>query len=300
EAKDAETIYDVPLLMKSEKLDQRALYMLDIYNDKDANLDKWKDFLGKLKNPTETVTIGLIGKYVELQDAYKSISESFIHGSTANECKVNVEWIHSESLTPENVAEKLKNLHGLLVAPGFGERGIEGKVAAVQYARENNLPFFGICLGMQMAVIEYARNVVGLEGAHSTEMNPNTKYPVIDLMNAQKEVTDKGGTMRVGAYACDLQDKSLAKKIYKKSTISERHRHRWELNNKYLEQLTSKGLIASGINPETNLVEIIELKDHPFFIGVQFHPELKSTVMNPHPIFVSFIKAAIDYKNAVV
>lgn len=300
EAKDAETIYDVPLLMKSEKLDQRALYMLDIYNDKDANLDKWKDFLGKLKNPTETVTIGLIGKYVELQDAYKSISESFIHGSTANECKVNVEWIHSESLTPENVAEKLKNLHGLLVAPGFGERGIEGKVAAVQYARENKLPFFGICLGMQMAVIEYARNVVGLEGAHSTEMNPNTKYPVIDLMNAQKEVTDKGGTMRVGAYACDLQDKSLAKKIYKKSTISERHRHRWELNNKYLEQLTSKGLIASGINPETNLVEIIELKDHPFFIGVQFHPELKSTVMNPHPIFVSFIKAAIDYKNAVV
>lgn len=300
EAKDAETIYDVPLLMKSEKLDQRALYMLDIYNDKDANLDKWKDFLGKLKNPTESVTIGLIGKYVELQDAYKSISESFIHGSTANECKVNVEWIHSESLTPENVADKLKNLHGLLVAPGFGERGIEGKIAAVNYARENKLPFFGICLGMQMAVIEYARNVVGLEGAHSTEMNPDTKYPVIDLMNTQKDVTDKGGTMRVGAYACDLQDKSLAKKIYKKSTISERHRHRWELNNKYLEQLTSKGLIASGINPETNLVEIIELKDHPFFIGVQFHPELKSTVMNPHPIFVSFIKAAIDYKNAVV
>jgi CTP synthase len=197
EAKDAETIYDVPLLMKSEKLDQRALYMLDIYNDKDANLDKWKEFLGRLKNPTEQVTIGLIGKYVELQDAYKSISESFIHGSTANECKVNVEWIHSESLTVNNVEDKLKNLHGLLVAPGFGERGIEGKIEAVKYAREHKLPYFGICLGMQMAVIEYARNVIGLEGAHSTEMNPETKHPVIDLMNSQKGVTDKGGTMRL-------------------------------------------------------------------------------------------------------
>lgn len=300
EAKDAESIYDVPLLMKSEKLDQRALYMLDIYNDKDANLDKWKEFLGRLKNPSEQVTIGLIGKYVELQDAYKSIVESFIHGSTANECKVHVEWIHSESLTPDNVSEKLRNLHGLLVAPGFGERGIEGKVEAVRYARENKLPFFGICLGMQMAVIEYARNVVGWADAHSTEMNPTTSHPVIDLMSSQKDVQDKGGTMRVGAYSCELKDKTLAKKIYKKSTISERHRHRWELNNAYLEELTSHGLIASGINPETNLVEIIELKDHPFFIGVQFHPELKSTVMNPHPIFVSFVKAAIEYKNAVV
>ncbi len=300
EAKDAESIYDVPLLMKSEKLDQRVLYMLDIYNDKDANLDKWKEFLGKLKNPSEQVTIGLIGKYVELQDAYKSISEAFIHGSTANECKVTVEWIHSESLTPENVAEKLQNLHGLLVAPGFGERGIEGKIEAVRYARENKLPFFGICLGMQMAVIEYARNVVGLTEAHSTEMNPDTKHPVIDLMNSQKDIQDKGGTMRVGAYSCDLKEKSLAKKIYKKSSISERHRHRWELNNNYLEQLTANGLVASGVNPDTNLVEIVELKNHPFFIGVQFHPELKSTVMNPHPLFVSFIKAAMDYKNAGV
>lgn len=300
EAKDAESIYDVPLLMKSEKLDQRALYMLDIYNDKDANLDKWKEFLGKLKNPSEQVTIGLIGKYVELQDAYKSISEAFIHGSTANECKVTVEWIHSESLTPENITEKLQNLHGLLVAPGFGERGIEGKIEAVRYARENKLPFFGICLGMQMAVIEYARNVVGLAEAHSTEMNPDTKHPVIDLMNSQKDIQDKGGTMRVGAYTCELKDKSLAKKIYKKSTISERHRHRWELNNNYLEQLTTNELVASGVNPDTNLVEIVELKNHPFFIGVQFHPELKSTVMNPHPLFVSFIKAAMEYKNAQV
>lgn len=298
EAMDASTIYDVPLLMKAEKLDQRVLYMLDIYNDKEAKLDKWKEFLGRLKNPSEQVTIGLIGKYVELKDAYKSIVESFIHGATVNECKVNIEWIHSESLTLNNVAEKLKNLHGLLVAPGFGERGIEGKVDAVRYARESNLPFFGICLGMQMAVIEYARNVVGLADAHSTEMNPETTHPVIDLMNNQKDVQDKGGTMRLGAYNCELTDKSLAKKIYRKSTISERHRHRWELNNAYLEQLTSKGLIASGINPETNLVEIIELKDHPFFIGVQFHPELKSTVMNPHPLFVSFVKAAIEYKNA--
>jgi CTP synthase len=272
EAKDAETIYDVPLLMKSEKLDQRALYMLDIYNDKDANLDKWKEFLGRLKNPTEQVTIGLIGKYVELQDAYKSISESFIHGSTANECKVNVEWIHSESLTVDNVEDKLKNLHGLLVAPGFGERGIEGKIKAVKYAREHKLPFFGICLGMQMAVIEYARNVIGLEGAHSTEMNPETKHPVIDLMNSQKGVTDKGGTMRVGAYDCELKDKSLAKKIYKKSTISERHRHRWEFNNKYLDKFIDSGLIPSGVNPETNLVEIIELKDHPVF---SFTPNLR-------------------------
>jgi CTP synthase len=300
EAKDAKTIYDVPLLMKAEKLDQRVLYMLDIYNDKDANLDKWKEFLGKLKNPTEQVTIGLIGKYVELQDAYKSISESFIHGSTANECKVNLKWIHSESLTVNNIEEKLKNLHGLLVAPGFGERGIEGKIEAVKYAREHKLPFFGICLGMQMAVIEYARNVVGLTDAHSTEMNPDTPHPVIDLMNSQKDITDKGGTMRVGAYDCELKEKTLVKKVYKKSTISERHRHRWEFNNKYLDKFIENGLIPSGINPETNLVEIIELKDHPFFIGVQFHPELKSTVMNPHPLFVSFIKAAIEYKNAVV
>ncbi len=295
EAMDAQTIYDVPLLMKKEKLDQRALYMLNIYNDKDSDMEKWKDFLGRLKNPTETVNIGLIGKYVELKDAYKSIVESFIHAGAENECKVNIEWIHSESLTVENVSEKMQNLDGVLVAPGFGERGIAGKIEAVRYVRENKIPFFGICLGMQMAVIEYARHVVGLEGAHSTEMEKTTEFPVIDLMQDQQNVENKGGTMRLGAYNCKLSEKTLAKKIYGKGKISERHRHRWEFNNTFKKQFEEKGMVFSGINPENGLVEIVELPTHPFFIGVQFHPELKSTVMQPHPIFVHFVKAAIDY-----
>lgn len=294
EAMDAETIYDVPLLMQKEKLDQRVLYTLDIYNDKDADMDAWKKFLGKLKNPIEQVTIGLIGKYVELKDAYKSIVESFIHAGAANECKVIIEWIHSESLTPENIAEKFSGLDGVLVAPGFGERGIEGKIAAVRYVRENNIPFFGICLGMQMACIEFARNVIGMPEAHSTEMAPETLFPVIDLMEEQKNVTDKGGTMRLGAYACKLKDKTLAKKIYGKTNIKERHRHRWEFNNKYLKEYEAAGMVISGVNPDSGLVEIVELPNHPYFIGVQFHPELKSTVMNPHPLFVNFVKAAIQ------
>ncbi|NBA84738.1 CTP synthase [Emticicia sp. CRIBPO] len=298
EAMDAQTIYEVPLLMKKEKLDQRALYMLDIYNDKDADMEKWENFLSKQKNPNKTVTIGLIGKYVELKDAYKSIVESFVHAGAENECKVNIEWIHSESLTVENVAERMKDLDGVLVAPGFGERGIAGKIDAVRYVRENKIPFFGICLGMQMAVIEYARNVLGWENAHSTEMVKDTEYPVIDLMQDQLNVENKGGTMRLGAYNCKLADKSLAKKIYGKSKISERHRHRWEFNNKYKKDFEDKGLTFSGINPENGLVEIIELHNHPFFIGVQFHPELKSTVMQPHPIFVNFVKAAVDYSAA--
>jgi len=294
EAMDAETIYDVPLLMQKEKLDQRVLYTLDIYNDKDADMDAWKKFLGRLKNPIEQVTIGLIGKYVELKDAYKSIAESFIHAGAANECKVSIEWIHSESLTPDNIAEKFSGLDGVLVAPGFGERGIEGKIAAVRYVRENNIPFFGICLGMQMACIEFARNVIGMPEAHSTEMAPETQFPVIDLMEEQKNVTDKGGTMRLGAYACKLKDKTLAKKIYGKTNIKERHRHRWEFNNKYLKEYEAAGMVISGINPDSGLVEIVELPNHPYFIGVQFHPELKSTVMNPHPLFVNFVKAAIQ------
>jgi CTP synthase len=298
EAMDAQTIYEVPLLMKKEKLDQRALYMLDIYNDKDADMEKWENFLSKQKNPTKTVTIGLIGKYVELKDAYKSIVESFVHAGAENECKVNIDWIHSESLTVENVAERMKDLDGVLVAPGFGERGIAGKIDAVRYVRENKIPFFGICLGMQMAVIEYARNVLGWENAHSTEMVKDTEYPVIDLMQDQLNVENKGGTMRLGAYNCKLADKSLAKKIYGKSKISERHRHRWEFNNKYKKDFEDKGLTFSGINPENGLVEIIELHNHPFFIGVQFHPELKSTVMQPHPIFVNFVKAAVDHAAA--
>ena len=295
EAIDAETIYDVPLLMKKEKLDQRVLFMLNTYNDQDADMESWKDFLGKLKNPTEQVTIGLVGKYVELKDAYKSIAESFLHAGAANECRVKLKWIHSEMLTPETAIEKLQDLDGVLVAPGFGERGTEGKIAAVRYVRENKIPFFGICLGMQMAVIEYARNVLGWAEAHSTEMKKDTPYPVIDLMEDQVNITNKGGTMRLGAYDCKIKDKTLARKIYGKAMIKERHRHRWEFNSKFQKDFEQAGLIMSGINPQKNLVEIVEIENHPFYVGVQFHPELKSTVMQPHPLFVHFVKAAIEF-----
>ena len=295
EALDAKTIYEVPLLMRKEKLDQRVLYMLDIYNDKDSEMKKWEEFLFKLKNPEHSVKIGLIGKYVELKDAYKSIIESFIHAGAENKCKVEIVWIHSESLTKENVKERLENLHGVLVAPGFGERGIEGKIDAVRYVRENNIPFFGICLGMQMAVIEYARNVMGWSSAHSTEMEKDTEYPVIDLMKDQQNVENKGGTMRLGAYNCKLAEKSMSKRIYGKTKISERHRHRWEFNNKYRKDFENKGLLIGGTNPENDLVEIIEIPKNKFFIGVQFHPELKSTVMQPHPLFIAFVKAALEY-----
>jgi CTP synthase len=298
ESIDAETIYAVPLMMLKERLDQRALYMLDIYNDKDVDLDSWKQFLSKLQNPVDAVKIGLVGKYVELHDAYKSIIESFIHAGATNECKVNIEWIHSESLTKENIAEKLSSLDGVLVAPGFGERGIEGKIAAIQYVRENGIPFFGICLGMQMSVIEFARNVLNLKGAHSFEMDPTTEHPVIHLMEDQKDISNKGGTMRLGAYPCKLKKDSNAFKIYGKMNISERHRHRYEFNNKYLKEFEAKGMLATGINPENNLVEIVEIPTHPFYVGVQFHPELKSTVMNPHPLFVNFVKAALTYSHS--
>lgn len=297
EAMDAETIYDVPLLMRKEKLDQRALYKLDIYNDKDADLEQWKNFLGKLKNPTEQITIGLVGKYVELKDSYKSIAEGLIHAGAVNETKVNVVWLSSENLVEGDYQKKLENLDGILVAPGFGERGIEGKINAVKYARENKIPFFGICLGMQCAVIEYARNVIGLENAHSSEMNKETPYPVIDLMEEQKLVTNKGGTMRLGAYACKLEKGSLAHHVYGKLNIQERHRHRFEFNNAYLEQFKNAGMLPTGINTDSGLVEVVELKDHPFFIGVQFHPEYKSNVANPAPLFVHFVKAAL--KNAI-
>ncbi|RYC69533.1 MULTISPECIES: CTP synthase [Spirosoma] len=296
EAIDAETIYDVPLLMQKERLDQRALYMLDLYNDKDADLDAWKSFLGRLKNPGDEVRIGLVGKYIELKDAYKSIAESFIHAGAQNECKVKLEWIQSETLVDEHhCADALRELDAVLVAPGFGERGIEGKINAVRYVRENGIPFLGICLGMQMAVIEYARNVMGLEDAHSTEMEPHTATPVISMMAEQKEITDKGGTMRLGAYTCKLKRDSLAHQIYGKTQISERHRHRYEFNNDYLDQFERAGLRPTGINPDTGLVEIVELASHPWFVGVQFHPELKSTVMNPHPLFVHFVRAALTY-----
>ncbi len=295
EAADAPTIYEVPLAMMREKLDLICLKKLNITNFGEPELGKWKEFLDKLKYPKSKVNIGLIGKYIELQDAYKSILEAFVHAGAMNECKVHITNVHSEFITEENVSEKLSGLDGLLVAPGFGHRGVEGKITAVKYARENKLPFFGICLGMQMAVIEFARNVLGLKDAHSTEMNPNSPHPVIDLMEEQKQITAKGGTMRLGSYPCHIKEGTLAHRIYGATDIEERHRHRWEFNNHFLSDFESAGMIASGTNPESNLVEIIEIPGHPFFIGVQYHPELKSTVENPQPVFVNFIKAAKDY-----
>ncbi|MDX1938259.1 MAG: CTP synthase [Flavihumibacter sp.] len=292
EAADAPTIYEVPLAMMREKLDLICLRKMNITNYKEPELSKWKEFLDKLKYPKSKVTIGLIGKYIELQDAYKSILEAFVHAGAMNECKVQVINVHSEFITEDNVGEKLGNLDGLLVAPGFGHRGIEGKILAVKYAREKGLPFFGICLGMQMAVIEFARNVLGIKDAHSTEMDPHTANPVIDLMEAQKKITAKGGTMRLGAYPCQITEGSLAHTIYGSTLISERHRHRWEFNNDYLARYEAAGMMASGKNPESGLVEIVELSNHPFFVGVQYHPELKSTVEAPQPVFVHFVKAA--------
>ncbi len=295
EATDQSTIYEVPLAMLREKLDVIALKKMNISGYADPELSKWHAFLDKLKYPKTVVRIGLIGKYLELQDAYKSILEAFVHAGAVNECQVQILNVHSEYITPGNVAEKLDGLDGLLVAPGFGLRGIEGKITAVKYARESGLPFFGICLGMQMAAIEFARNVLGIAAANSTEMDENTSEPVIDLMEEQKMVTEKGGTMRLGAYQCAIQPGSLAHQIYGSEMISERHRHRWEFNNKYLEAFENAGMIASGKNPDSGLVEIIELPSHPFFLGAQYHPELKSTVENPQPIFVHFVKAAMDY-----
>ncbi|WP_264509265.1 CTP synthase [Flavobacterium sp. N1719] len=293
---DAKTIYEVPNLMLEEGLDVVALKKLDLPEKSAPDLKQWNEFLSRHKNPKQTINIGLVGKYVELQDSYKSILEAFIHAGAANETKVNVVSIHSEYIDASNVAEKLNGIDGILVAPGFGERGIEGKIETVRYARENNLPFFGICLGMQMAVIEYARNVLHLEHANSTEMNVDTPHPVIDLMESQKTVTEKGGTMRLGAWKCDLKPGTLAHKIYGKDQIAERHRHRYEYNNTYAEALQNAGLVSSGINPDTGLVEIVELENHPFFIGVQYHPEYKSTVANPQPIFVSFVAAIVKNK----
>ncbi|WP_340156957.1 CTP synthase [uncultured Maribacter sp.] len=296
---DASTIYDVPLLMQEEGLDTVTLQKLALPNTVEPDLTRWNEFLVRHKNPKNEVTIGLVGKYVELQDSYKSILEAFIHAGASNEVKVNVKSVHSEYITEDNYKNKLKGLDAILVAPGFGERGIEGKVKAVEFARVMQIPFLGICLGMQMAVIEYARNVLKLADANSTEMDENTPDPVISIMEEQKTVTDKGGTMRLGAWNCDLKDGSLVKKMYEgASQISERHRHRYEFNNAYLEQLENAGLLATGFNKETNLVEIVELKDHPWFIGVQYHPEYKSTVANPHPLFVGLVKAALDHKKA--
>jgi len=296
EAIDASTIYDVPLLMLKEKLDLRVLKKLKLKTSQKPELTAWKEFLGRLKNPSHDIKLGLIGKYNELPDAYKSIYESFVHSGAANECHVNVVPIHSERLESDELGPYLDSLDGILVAPGFGERGIEGKIRAIQYVRENKIPFFGICLGMQCAVVEYARNVVGLKGAASTEVNDKTSHPVIDLMEDQKSIKTMGGTMRLGSYKCRIEKSSMAHKAYGRQEIQERHRHRFEFNNKYLKKFTDAGMITSGINPDTGLVEIVELKDHPFFVGVQFHPELKSTVERPHPLFVAFVKAMLKNK----
>ncbi|WP_055445241.1 CTP synthase [Lacinutrix himadriensis] len=294
---DASTIYDVPNLMLEQGLDKVVLKKLALESHT-PDLTQWNKFLQRHKNPKTEVTIGLIGKYVELQDSYKSILEAFIHAGAENEVKVNIESIHSEYLNADNIKMKLSHLDGVLVAPGFGERGIDGKIAAVRYVRENNIPFFGICLGMQMAVIEFARNVLNIEGANSFEMDPETKNPVISLMEEQKNITDKGGTMRLGAWSCDLKKDSIVAKVYKTEAIKERHRHRYEFNSDYKEQIEAAGMLATGLNPETGLVEIVEIPSHPWFVGVQYHPEYKSTVSNPHPLFVAFVKAALKHKKS--
>jgi CTP synthase len=299
EAMDADSIYHVPVLMQKERLDEVVLTKLGMPMGTTPDLTTWTQFLSKLKNPVRRIKIGLVGKYVELQDSYKSIIEGFIHAGTLLDCKVDLELIHSEKITDENAAEMLGHLAGVVVAPGFGSRGIEGKISTIKFARENKMPFFGICLGMQCAVIEFARNVLGWHDAHSLEMDPHTSHPVITLMVDQKAVTEKGGTMRLGAYPCTLQENSLALAVYRRKEISERHRHRFEFNNDYLDDFESHGMMATGINPDKGLVEIVELKDHPYFIGVQFHPEYKSTVANPHPLFVGLVQAAIGIKELV-
>jgi len=297
ESIDASTIYEVPILMQNEKLDDVVLKKLNLNNIKSSKLDNWNAFVKKIKNPSNEVSIGLIGKYVELQDSYKSILESFVHAGAANDVKVNVIPIHSEEINIKSSDQIFKNLNGILVAPGFGERGVEGKIEAIRIAREKNIPFLGICLGMQMAVIEFARNVLGFNKANSTEMDINCKYPVISMMESQKNIKKKGGTMRLGSWKCVVENNSLAHKIYSTNEINERHRHRYELNFEFMKELSQNGMVFSGKNPDTGLVEIIELSDHPWFFGVQFHPEYRSTVEEPHPVFLSFVKASLSHKN---
>lgn len=297
ESRDAETIYDVPLLLKKEQLDVVALEKLNLPFGTEPKLTEWKNFLHKLKNPTEEIKIGLVGKYVELKDAYKSINEALIHAGAYHECKVHIVDIHSEDLNDENVERVLSEVQGILVAPGFGQRGVEGKIKAVQFARENQIPFLGICLGMQMATIEFARNVLGLKEANSTEFDKQTPFPVIDMMESQKSVTQLGGTMRLGAFPCKILKPSKAFDLYQTDLISERHRHRYEFNSEFKELFEKEGIIFSGINPESQLVEILEYPQHPFFVGVQFHPEYKSTVENPHPLFMGFVKAVMEFNH---
>ncbi len=295
ESVDVSTIYEVPLLLQKEKLDEITIRKLKLENTKIPDLGPWTEVVDRLKNPKCSIKIGLVGKYVELADSYKSIIESLSHAGVTYRCKVDITCIHSEEITEENVDELLREQHGIIVAPGFGDRGIDGKIFAARYARENSIPFLGICLGMQCAVIEFARNVLGYEDAHSTEMNGETKHPVIDLMEEQKEITEKGGTMRLGAWDCIIKEGTKVHKTYNETFIRERHRHRYEFNNSFLKAFEDAGFIASGINPENNLVEIMELNGHPWYVGVQFHPEYSSTVMKPHPLFIQFVKSALDH-----
>lgn len=294
ESIDANTIYEVPILMQEEELDKVVLQKLGLPSKGTPELTEWRSFLERLENPKKEVTIGLVGKYIELKDSYKSIVEALVHSGSHNECKVNLSWIHSESLTTDILKDKMDGLDGILVAPGFGSRGIKGKLMAVQYARENNIPFLGICLGMQCAVIEYARNVIGWKDAHTTEISEDCSYPVIDIMENQKNITDMGGTMRLGAYKCKLLPGSNISEAYNEETIYERHRHRFEFNNKYLEEFEKAGMIATGKNPETGLVEVVEIPEHKWFVGAQYHPEYKSTVERPHPLFIAFVKACMQ------
>ncbi len=296
ESIDTNSIYKVPLLMREERLDRVVLKKTGGSTRQAPSLKKWQQFIKRLESPRRTVDIGLVGKYVELMDAYKSIIESLIHAGTENHCRVNLRLIHSEQVDESNVEEKMQGLKGLIVAPGFGARGIEGKVAAISHVRRNNIPFLGICLGMQCAMIEFARNVLDMPLAHSTEMEADTPDPIIDIMEEQKKIHIKGGTMRLGAYPCQLKKGSRAMEIYKQELISERHRHRYEVNNQYMARFERAGLMATGINPETSLVEIVELGGHPWFVGVQFHPEYKSTVDVPHPLFISFVRASMHNK----
>ncbi|MDE6779138.1 MAG: CTP synthase [Alistipes sp.] len=297
ESIDVPTIYEVPLRMHEQHLDEVVLSKLDIPAEQEPDLDTWRAFVEKVKHPGSTVEIALVGKYTELPDAYKSISESFIHAGAVNDCKVRLRYVNSEKLTPENVAEQLGDKAGILVAPGFGNRGIDGKITAVRFARENGIPFFGICLGMQCAVIEFARNVLGFEDANSVEMESSTTHPVIDLMEEQKGVTAKGGTMRLGGYPCSLVEGSKVAEAYGTTSVTERHRHRYEFNSDYLAQFEAAGMRAAGVNPDTGLVEVVEIPEHPWFVGTQYHPEYKSTVRTPHPLFVAFVAAALKYRN---
>lgn len=297
ECRDAESLYEIPLQLSHQNMDDIVIERLGLQVDRDTQLDEWNHLLRVVNNLEGKVTIGLVGKYVSLQDAYLSVAESLKHAGYQFMKDIEIRWIDSSEVNDDNAAEYLSDVDGILVPGGFGFRASEGKISAIKYAREQQIPFFGICLGMQLATVEYARHVVGLEGAHSAELDPNTPYPVIDLLPEQKDIEDLGGTLRLGLYPCTIQEGTLAEKIYEKTEVEERHRHRYEFNNEYREQLEAAGMIFSGTSPDGRLVEMVELKEHPFFIACQFHPEFLSRPNRPQPIFKSFIEAALLQQN---